>query len=465
MSSELARFLKRLHFKETIKLASPSVLSIPLTLVSVPLCLSFLGTASYGILLILFLLQNQSHVFLFGTEKNLIRSIVQEQASANNLLATMLVAFVYGVCLVAVAIILVMILGIFDYLVLSTTDFSLLLAGIPVHLLWTIQRSILQADEKFSTLGLTSFCYMSAVQYMPLIVILVAPENASITSFLGGALAARLTVTALLFFPFWRHVKKLRFQQIGFIVQLFHYGKWMGVNQTIQIIFDGADRYLLGVFSTPSAIALYAIPLQITQKLALIPVSMAQVVFNQSVTSEKMRPDTYLRDLVTVAPFCAMVFLCVCQPLFELWLGQHFDNKILTLAALLFIAVTFTSLNFITASILESSGRARQIARYDLTAMIPLLIVMAVLTYKFGVTGTATAFILKEGTFFALRLLILKPLRPLFIKITLSLSCIVISASLSLMVSFSVDSVLVIQAVAASFWVACLLIFKRMNYS
>ena len=102
-----------------------------------------------------------------------------------------------------------------------------------------------------------------------------------------------------------------------------------------------------------------------------------------------------------------------------MWLGQHFDNKILTLAALLFIAVTFTSLNFITASILESSGRARQIARYDLTAMIPILIVMAVLTYQFGVTGTATAFILK-GTFFVLRLLV-RPLKSLFIKITLSL--------------------------------------------
>ena len=260
MSSYLARFLKRLHFKETVKLASPSVLSIPLTLVSVPLCLSYLGTASYGILLILFLLQNQSHIFLFGTEKNLIRSIVQKQATADNLLASMLIAFVYGGCLVTVAIILVMIFDIFDYLALSTTNFSLLLAGIPVHLLWTVQRSILQADEKFSTLGLVSFCYMSAVQYMPLLVILVAPESASITSFLCGALAARLTVTALLFFPFWCHVKNLSSQQAEFFLQLFHYGKWMGVNQTIQIIFDGADRYLLGLFSTPSAIALYAIP-------------------------------------------------------------------------------------------------------------------------------------------------------------------------------------------------------------
>ena len=192
---------------------------------------------------------------------------------------------------------------------------------------------------------------------------------------------------------------------------------------------------------------------------------MAQVVFNRSVTSEKMQSDRYLRDLVALAPFCAMIFLCVCRPMFELWLGQHFDNKILTLAALLFVAVTFTSLNFITASILESSGRARQLARYDLTAMLPLLIIMVAFTYHFGATGSATAFVLKETVFFALRLLILKPLRSLFIKIVLSLSCIVVSVWMTLTVSFSPNSVFVIQALVATLWASCLLTFRRMSLS
>ena len=266
-----------------------------------------------------------------------------------------------------------------------------------MHLLWIVQRSILQANEKFSTLGMANLGYMSAVQYMPLLVILIAPGNANITSFLCGVLVARVLVTTVLFFPSRHHVKNLTFQQTVFFVQLFHYGKWMGVNQSIQIIFDGADRYLLSLFSTPSAVALYAIPLQVNQKLAVLPVAMAQVVFNRSVTSNKIQSNKYLADLVAVAPFCAIIFLCVCNPLFELWLGQQFDNKILTLAALLFIAVILTSHNFITTSILESSGRARQLVRYDLTAMIPLLIIMAALTYQFGATGTATALILKEA--------------------------------------------------------------------
>ena len=463
MNSGLSRFLKRIHFGETLKLASPSAFSIPLTLISVPLCLSSLGTASYGILLLLFLLQHQCHILLFGVEKNLIRSIIQKRATVDNLAATMLIVFLYGACLVAVAKIVVLVFGGIDYLALSNTTFSLLLAGFPVHLLWTVQRSILQAEEKFNILGWASLGYMSAVQYVPLLIILIAPENANINSFLCGLVVVRLTVTTLLFLPFVNNVKRLTFQQILFFVQLFHYGKWMGVNQTIQIIFDGADRYLLGFFSTSSAVALYAIPLQVTQKLGVLPVAMAQVVFNRSVTPDKMQSDTYLADLIAVAPFCAMTFLCVCNPFFELWLGQHFDDKVLSMAALLFTALIFTSLNFITASILESSGRARQLARYDLTAMMPLLIIMALFTYQFGAIGTAFAFILKEAAFCAVRLLILRPLRSLFIKIILSLTCIIVSVWLTLMVSFSEGSVLVIQAMAAFFWTACLLVFRRFS--
>ena len=462
MNSDLNRFLKRVHLGETFKLASPSVFSIPLTLISVPLCLSSIGTASYGILILLFLLQNQCHVLLFGAEKNLIRLIIQKRTTPDNLVATMLIAFLYGVCFVAIAAILVLFLGGIDYLPLSNTTFSLLLAGIPVHLLWTVQRSILQAKEKFNTLGWASLGYMSAVQYVPLLVILVVPETANINSFLCGLFAVRLTVTAMLFFPFVNQMKKPKFQQTVFFVQLFHYGKWMGINQTIQIIFDGADRYLLGLFSTSSAIALYAIPMQVTQKLAVLPVAMAQIVFNRSVTSDKRQSDTYLKDLIAVAPLFAMTFFCVCKPLFDLWLGQHFDNDILVLAALLFVAVIFTGLNFISASILESSGRARQLARYDLTAMLPLLIIMASLTYKFGATGTAVALIMKEATFFVLRLLILRPLRSLLITILLSLTFMAVSVCLTLIVSFSLGSVLLIQASLAVFWVLCLLNIRRL---
>lgn len=123
MNSDLSRFLKRVHLGETFKLASPSVFSIPLTLISVPLCLSSIGAASYGVLILLFLLQNQCHILLFGAEKNLIRSIIQKRTTLDNMVATMLIAFLYGVCLIAVATILVLFLGGIDYLPLSSTTF------------------------------------------------------------------------------------------------------------------------------------------------------------------------------------------------------------------------------------------------------------------------------------------------------------------------------------------------------
>ncbi len=462
MRSDLKRFLKRIHFTELLKLASPSALSIPITLISIPLCLSSIGTAAYGTLIIFFLIQSQCHILLFGAEKNLIRSIIQNHATAEKLAAITLLVFIYGVCIMVVLATLAETFDVFNYFSISSANFYLLLAGIPVHLLWTVQRSVLQAKEKLSVLGLVTFGYMSSVQYMPLLTILLTPNNASITNFMFSVLVARGVVTFLLFLPSQHHLRKPTLQQAKYFLQLCDYGKWMGMSQTIQIIFDGADRYLLSLFSTPLSVALYAIPLQVTQKLAIFPIAMAQVVFNRSVAPNKMQSDTYLRDFVAAVPFFTMLFLCICKPFFYFWLGQHFDEKILTLCALLFIAMIFTSFNFITTSIIESSGRARQLASYDLAAMMPMILLMAALTLKFDAFGAAVAFILKEAVFFILRLVILKPIRPLIVQTLLSIAFLIVSVWLALTVSFSTSLLIVSQLVIVTFWTICLFALKRL---
>jgi O-antigen/teichoic acid export membrane protein len=433
-------------------------LSIPITLISVPLCLSSIGATAYGILLIFFLIQSQCHILLFGTEKNLVRSIIQNRIAGENLAASMLLVFFYGVCVAVVLATLAKTSNILIYFSISSANFYLLLAGIPVHLLWTVQRSILQANEKLSVLGMATLGYMSSVQYMPLIVILFNPNNANVTSFMFGVLFAKVVITFLLFIPFRHHLRKPTLQQVRYLVSLCNYGKWMGANQTIQIIFDGADRYLLGLFSTPFSVALYAIPLQVTQKLAAFPIAMAQIVFNKSVEPDKIRSDSYLRDLLVVIPIFTALFLGLYKPFFSVWLGEYFDEKVLTLCALLFIAMVFTSLNFITTSIIESSGRARQLTSYDLVAMMPMLLLMAALTLYFDALGTAVAVILKESVFFILRIVILKPPRCLIVDTILSIAFLIISVWIALAVSFSQSLLIVI----ATLWTICFFTLKKL---
>ena len=98
----------------------------------------------------------------------------------------------------------------------------------------------------------------------------------------------------------------------------------------------------LGLFSTSSAIALYAIPMQVTQKLAVLPVAWLKLCLTDPWLLTKGSRHIS-KDLIAVAP--CNDFLLRLQPC-SICGGQHFDNDILILAALLFVAVIFTGLKF-----------------------------------------------------------------------------------------------------------------------
>ena len=69
MKTRLPVLFERLQLKDAVKLASPSF-KHSITLITVPACLQH---RSFCLdLLIFFLVINQSHMLLFGAEKNLI---------------------------------------------------------------------------------------------------------------------------------------------------------------------------------------------------------------------------------------------------------------------------------------------------------------------------------------------------------------------------------------------------------
>ena len=212
------------------------------------------------------------------------------------------------------------------------------------------------------------------------------------------------------------------------VFRLINYGKWMGFNQMIQIIFDGADRYFLGIFLSPAAVVIYSIPLQVAQKLAAVPVAFSQIVFNKASTTSAKNSENHFLCFSLIAPIISAFYFAVNGSFLKLWLGAHATPIIMELAILTFTAVMFTSFNFVLTSIIEASGNAKQLTKYDSIMLLPLIGLMALLTFQFGVVGASAALISKEVIFFLLRLKILRP-SLIFIKISLSSSAFIFASS------------------------------------
>ena len=408
MLSLIKRSIEQLHVKATLRIALPSFVSIPLTLVAVALCLSTIGLADYGIFLLTILILNQSHILLFGSEKNLIRHIISPVLSTPSTMHVSIIAICFGGMISGIMAVLLIGGAAPPFAETHKTPILLMLLGIPIQFLWSVQRSAIQAHDRLSLLGTTSLVYMSASHYAPLFIVLLFPSIAGISEFLLGTIIARTAVCIGLFIfePTVRSNEPVF--SLKATLQLVTYGKWMGANQTIQMLFDSADRYILGIIASPAAVALYAVPLQVTQKLAVLPVAMSQVVFNHSVTINKSKSEQTFYGLLLLAPLIAPLFLCVSELFFTKWLGNNYKPIITDLAMILSVAIIFTSLNFIASSMIEGSGMAQTLAQIDGAALLPLLGLIAFMTIQFGPIGTAFAVLFKDIIFFIIRVAMLR---------------------------------------------------------
>lgn len=445
MISQVHSLFQRLHVGDSLKLASPSFLSIPLTLIAVPILLSVLGFSGYGTLIVCLLVINQSHLLLLGSEKNLIRALINGQLTSAGIFAALLIALLYGAALALLALVAFILFIPANVLPTDQKIIYLLLASIPLHFTWTIQRSALQALDKFNALAFANFAYMGAGHYAPLLITLFWPNDTEVVFFLVGILFTRTillisfqaTLMGQMEIPTNAHIKK--------VFKLVHYGKWMGINQGIQMIFDSADRYLLTLLASPSAVALYAVPHQVSQKIAAFPVAMAHVIFNKSVGTDVDRSGTYLSDLFAAVPFCAFAFFCVAKPFFIVWLGEHYVSDILKLAILTFTATSFTGVNFVAASIIESSGKARQLARYDMMIFIPVLAFMAITIAIFGAFGAAVSLVIRELLLLIVRLCVLRPCRAVKNTAALAIIALCLASVPSFLQAIPQEQIILIQ--------------------
>ena len=459
-----SKFLVGLNFKDAVKLASPAFLGTPITIISVPLCLSAIGLHSYGLLMILFLLTNQSHVLLLGIEKNLTREIIKKNTVTTNLYSAQIMSLLYGLTWSCLIIISFKISNFSQKVLLPDPVLLLFLAGIPIHLVWLVQRSILQAKKEFSRLGVTTFAYMNASQYAPLIAVLFLKEQSDLTSFLFATLASRFVIVLYCAMAKPTESQIVDLQSFSNILRLIRYGKWLGFNQLIQMFFDGVDRYLLALFTSPSTVALYSIALQVSQKLAVFPIAISQVVFNETAALKLKRSRGYLQAVLGFSPLLAIFYFSAANFLFRLWLGPHFTPAILEVATLIYIAVNFTSFNFVLNSIIEGSGQASKLTKQDAYLSLPMITTIALLCYHSGALGAACGLLLKEVVFFYFRLRILPPTRKILNHSLISIIVIGVAAAVSMILVKSQLFMLLSQMLLMSLWLLSVLIGRRLKF-
>lgn len=222
------------------------------------------------------------------------------------------------------------------------------------------------------------------------------PDLAEITMLLVAGRAVGCIAHALLL---GRRLPMLRGRmrvQWALLPGLVRSGGWLTVSNLVSPLMGYADRFILGALLSAAAVAYYATPQEVTSKLWILPGALTAALFpalaGRIATADAQTPALCreaLQWLVIVMLPLTLALALFAEVLLGAWLGDAFAaHSAFALQA--FSAGMFAGgLAQLPFTILQSAGRARSTAIVHVIELPAFLLLLVWATGRFGVNGAA----------------------------------------------------------------------------
>jgi O-antigen/teichoic acid export membrane protein len=277
-------------------------------------------------------------------------------------------------------------------------SFYLLAASLPIVIITSGLRGILEAQQRFRVLTMiriptSVFSFAGPLlvlpfshKLLPVIVVLVLGR------FVG---CAAHMIACFHFMPSLRHAIVLHRADILPLVQ---FGGWMTVTNIAGPILVYMDRFLIGALVSVSAIAYYTAPFDAILRLTIIPGAAVGVLFPAfavSMVQDPARVTLLLRRgtkyvFLAISPII-LIIVSFAPEFLRLWLGSAFAENGSAVLRWIAAGVFINSLAQLPFVLIQSAGRPDITAKVVCAELPVYLAALWFLTKKFGIEGTAVA--------------------------------------------------------------------------
>jgi len=277
-------------------------------------------------------------------------------------------------------------------------SFYLLGALIPIVIVTTGLRGILEAKQRFDLLtagripmGLVTYAgpllaLPFSISFIPIVVI-----------FLVGRFFVLLIHLAMCLhvIPALRHGISVN---MSIVQSMLRFGGWLTVTGIVNPIMIYMDRFVIGSLISLTAVSYFATPLEVVNKVAIIPASLVAVLFPAFTTSLEIDPNFttlwFKRGIkfifISTFPIIITIITFAHEGLY-FWLGTDFAKNSTVVLQSLALAFFFNCLAQIPFIFLQSVGRPDLPAKLLLIELPIYIVLMLVLIRRFGIEGAAIA--------------------------------------------------------------------------
>ncbi|WP_254049896.1 flippase [Novosphingobium sp. TH158] len=387
-----------------------ALVPIAVALITLPLYISSMGEARYGVLALVTTLIGYFGVFDFG----LSAASAQRIASTpeENLDQRRAIFWTAAVVNLGLGILAALLLGPVAWWFFASTEtlapglrteilrnIHWIALTLPVLMLSAVLRGALQGAGRFAELNLINVFMGPATQIVPLVVAMTISPSLSwvlpalylvriVTLLLQGIVVISKVTRS--------PVPRLERRLVG---DLLTFGGWVSLSAVAEPLLTTIDRMVIGSRLGMEAVSHYTLPAQLAQRSLVLPAALVDAMLPRLAgENDQKAKELSCRALRAVAatmtpPILAgMIWV---DPFLELWLSRGFADAASSPARLMLLGCWFNALGFCCFQHLRARGRPKLVAFAHMLEILPYLTILYLLMSWFGIVGAAAAFAIR----------------------------------------------------------------------
>jgi O-antigen/teichoic acid export membrane protein len=281
--------------------------------------------------------------------------------------------------------------------------FFLVSLSIPLLLVSSVMRGVLEADQRFDLITGVQVPAGSLVVILPYAGVLLGLGLPGIALLL---IAARLAVAITYFFLCRRVFPILRegfsFERL-YVQPLFSFGGWLTVSNIISPVLAYLDRLMIGSLISMAAVTYYTAPYEILIRLMIFPTSLAAVLFpafsSIGSSSKELIGRLYSRSikylLLLMGPI-VLIMILFARQILGLWLGPDFAEKSTLVFQVLAVGILLTPVQ-VSVSLIDGMGRPDITAKFYIVELLFYVPLVWLLIRSAGISGAALAWVIRAA--------------------------------------------------------------------
>ena len=398
--------------KNGIILSLPGLLSICVSLISIPIHLKIAGVENYGNYVIFHFLLTISTILNFGIGKSIVISM-NNFYSKKKMVAYQGLNYTFNVCfLISIIFIFLYLLDIplLNYFFKTNIIFGYFIICSVCTISYLSFEGILQGNEKYKHISFFNFVFFSLSLALPSILLFFFNQLKLEDLLLISTFLKIISVSGMIFLiKINNFIKKSQSNILK--NNLKKNSKWLTSNGILIQFYDIFDKYLVKIFLGPIALATYSIPQQLTGKLSIFSKGFGAILLTilSKKKGNKIDFNKSIKIFLIIIPTLILLMFPIYSILLNFWLGSEYNKTILALTKIFSISGIFACSSHILISKFEASKSLKRNLKFEFMFMPFFLLGIYYLTSGFYSLLYISFFILaKELALLFLRLNLLK---------------------------------------------------------